>query len=513
MKDILKALSSYNLQKFELINDIVEEGFDVSRGVFVNRTLKMDDIKYIGFDMDYTLAIYNKKEIEETAFNLAIGKLIKEKNYPEIISQIKYDPDYVIRGLVIDQKHGNILKLDRHKYIKRAEHGTTSLSPKQIRNTYPSGKIKQSEDNYSSVDTLFSLPEAYMYARIIDYVDRGSFKIDNYSKLFDDIRDCIDQVHRDGTLKGIISQDLKKYIYKDLRLPLVLDKFREKGKKLFLLTNSEWSYTNTVMNYLLENTLFEYKNWRDYFDIVICHAGKPDFFVKERDFFELNEETGEKVKVIDFFERNKVYAQGNCFKLEYMIEASADEILYIGDHIYGDILRSSKDSGWRTVLVVQELEEELEKFEELYPDIRNLHKIEKKRDKIDYEIAMYANKIKNLEQIKYSPESKLSEDEKMFTDKILRELDRELVLLEDKLQKVVNQINKINNKINSKFHHRWGPIFQEGDEISRFGDQVKVYACIYTSRISNFFFYPVNNYFKSLKDIMPHQKLELYDNY
>jgi 5'-nucleotidase len=33
--------------------------------------------------------------------------------------------------------------------------------------------------------------------------------------------------------------------------------------------------------------------------------------------------------------------------------------LYIGDHIFGDVLRSKKKSGWRTFLVVPELEREL----------------------------------------------------------------------------------------------------------------------------------------------------------
>jgi hypothetical protein len=38
---------------------------------------------------------------------------------------------------------------------------------------------------------------------------------------------------------------------------------------------------------------------------------------------------------------------------------SGSEVLYVGDHIYGDILRSKKSLGWRTMLVVPELENEL----------------------------------------------------------------------------------------------------------------------------------------------------------
>lgn len=35
-------------------------------------------------------------------------------------------------------------------------------------------------------------------------------------------------------------------------------------------------------------------------------------------------------------------------------------MLYVGDHIYGDILRSKKTLGWRTMLVVPELDTELD---------------------------------------------------------------------------------------------------------------------------------------------------------
>lgn len=36
------------------------------------------------------------------------------------------------------------------------------------------------------------------------------------------------------------------------------------------------------------------------------------------------------------------------------------DILYIGDHIFGDILKSKKQQGWRTCLVVPELTWELD---------------------------------------------------------------------------------------------------------------------------------------------------------
>jgi hypothetical protein len=257
------------------------------------------------------------------------------------------------------------------------------------------------------------------------------------------------------------------------------------------------------MNYLLENTILEYKFWRDFFDIIICQACKPDFFVKKNPFYEIDIETGEKKHIVNSFEKNKVYINGNYTQFEEIIGSLGDQVLYIGDHIFGDILRSNKDSGWRTVLVVEELEEELDKLQYVSQDLKNIKKKKEKKDKLQYELKMYMNKLKKLEELKNS--NNLTKKEIELVDNAIEVFNNELKVLEEKQEKLEKQIEIISNKIDKTFHPRWGPIFQESYEISRFGDQVKDYACIYTSRLTNFFFYPVNNYFKSQKDMMPHE--------
>ena len=42
-----------------------------------------------------------------------------------------------------------------------------------------------------------------------------------------------------------------------------------------------------------------------------------------------------------------------------LIGARGKDVLYVGDHIFGDILKSKKMRGWRTFLVVPELAHEL----------------------------------------------------------------------------------------------------------------------------------------------------------
>jgi len=42
-----------------------------------------------------------------------------------------------------------------------------------------------------------------------------------------------------------------------------------------------------------------------------------------------------------------------------LLDVKGKDILYVGDHIFGDILKSKKRQGWKTFLVVPELVKEL----------------------------------------------------------------------------------------------------------------------------------------------------------
>lgn len=47
-----------------------------------------------------------------------------------------------------------------------------------------------------------------------------------------------------------------------------------------------------------------------------------------------------------------------------LLDVKGKNILYVGDHIFGDILKSKKRQGWKTFLVVPELTKELQVWEE-----------------------------------------------------------------------------------------------------------------------------------------------------
>ena len=85
---------------------------------------------------------------------------------------------------------------------------------------------------------------------------RDGFKFNelhmSYKSLFQDVRNSVDYVHMDGDLKERTCQNLSKYLKKDERLPKVLYNLKKSGAKTFLLTNSDWHYSNKVMEYLLD---------------------------------------------------------------------------------------------------------------------------------------------------------------------------------------------------------------------------------------------------------------------
>ena len=55
------------------------------------------------------------------------------------------------------------------------------------------------------------------------------------------------------------------------------------------------------------------------------------------------------------------------------------------------------------------------------------------------------------------------------------------------------------------FNPFWGLMFKEGNENSRFGSQVEQYACLYTSRVSNFLYLSPMQYLRAQRDRMPHE--------
>lgn len=228
---------------------------DARRQIFCNRSLTMNSIKSVGFDMDYTLVQYKPETFEMLAFEETKKKLIMLFDYPEALNDFALDWTYMMRGLVVDKQRGNVLKADRHKYVKVAYHGFQKLSEEERQQIYGRSEVRNSldEPEYTMIDTLFSISEAFLYMTLVELKETHPdlLKQKSFLDIYNDVRFTIDYCHRDGTLKRKVAENPEKYIYADEHLLPLLQMLRESGKSIFLATNSLWDYTNITMNYLL----------------------------------------------------------------------------------------------------------------------------------------------------------------------------------------------------------------------------------------------------------------------
>ncbi len=469
--------------------DLIESAtrpLDVARGnrIFVNRNLRLDRIELVGFDMDYTLALYNQAKIEELSMRATLHKLVTTKGYPEEIRALAYDPTLAIRGLVVDRLHGNIFKPDRYGFPGRARHGLTPIDRPKMAELYQRERMRLSARRYAWIDSLFALPEAVLYACLVDYFDRtASADRPTYDTLWDHIRECIDLAHRDGSIKAIVSEELSSFIIPDPALSETLHKFRSSGKRLFLLTNSAWDYTSRVMSYLLDGVLTAYPSWRNYFDVIVVSAGKPEFFTESHPFIELDSEGIPLVRSSDGpFTRGRIYSGGNIKDFQERARASGDRVLFVGDHIYGDMLRSRKSSNWRTAMVLQELEHEVTTYDRLKASLARLDQLDSQLIHLDSELNERQTVMRTLQRL--DPDTPAASQ----LPAAKRQVKEAIEKLRGELRAALAQHRTVESEIDYAFNPHWGPLFREGNEISKFGEQVEAYACVYTSRVSNFRF-------------------------
>ena len=467
-----------------------------SHRIFCNRSLRLDQMEWVGFDMDYTLAIYDQPEMDELSIEATLAKLI-DRGYPPALRFMPYRTRFPIRGLLVDRELGNVLKMDRYKYVKRAYHGMRELSREERRRLYETRRIEPASERFHWVDTLYALPEVTVFAAAVEHLEQVVGTCD-YDQLFADVRECIDLSHQDGSILDRILSDLPRYVRRDPFLGETLHQLRSAGKKLFLLTNSRAAYTDRMMTYLLDGAHPEYRSWQSYFDLVVTAARKPHFFTGEAPFEEVRDD-GSSVEV-HTLERGRVYAGGHLELLQQTLGTTPDRVLYVGDHIYGDVLRAKKETAWRTMMIVQEMEAELDAHRALRHSLARLDALEELRFRLVDELRYLQRSYKKLEKRKAAGEA-LSPSEEAERVRQRRGVDR----LKARIRVTEREHDHLELGVDHRFHPYWGSLFKAGPETSSFGHQVEIYAGLYTARASNLLWYSPMHYFQSPRDRMPHE--------
>ncbi|MBP1627054.1 MAG: superfamily [Holophagaceae bacterium] len=423
----------------------------VDRGLFCNRTLNLRAIKAIGYDMDYTLVEYRVEAFERRVFEYARERF-QTMGWP--VDELRFDPSMVARGLVIDTELGNVVKANRFGFVKKAMHGTQSLDFNHQRLAYAHLTVELAEPRWVFLNTLFALSEGCLYAQLVDLMDQGKLEgVRSYSELYHKVRAAVDAQHFEGRLKAEIVSDPERYVILDPDAALTLLDQRAAGKKLLLITNSDWHYTSFMMAHAYDRFLPEGMVWRDLFELVIVSARKPDFFTARNPFFEVATPEGLLKPCIEPLHSGRAYYGGSAAQVESQLGLSGDEILYVGDHMFGDVHVSKSVLRWRTALILRELEGEVAALE----SFRGQEQVLAARMEAKEALEAHLSQVRvDLQRIRagYGPQPLLDE----------RALDAQIQELRNELRALDLEITPIAKAAMELTNPRWGLLMRAGND-------------------------------------------------
>jgi hypothetical protein len=218
------------------------------------------------------------------------------------------------------------------------------------------------------------------------------------------------------------------------------------------------------------------------------------------------EHAGDVLRPATFpLERGKIYEGGNLVELEHALGAVGDEVLYVGDHIYGDILRSKKESAWRTAMIIQELEGEVLAHDSCHDDFVRAQQLEIVRDRLEDELRFHQTRFKDFSRRLEAALAKTNGQPRAEIEAERTRVKHGIDRVRGRLRQVDGELRAIERRVDQRFHPFWGSLLKEQNEESSFGSQVEEYACLYTSRVGNFLFYSPQQYFRSPRDEMAHE--------
>jgi 5'-nucleotidase len=456
------------------------------RTVYCNRHINWSNIEAVGFDMDWTLAGYSSN-LNRLIYDGAKTKLVCGFGYPQEVMNFEYNDAACQRGCTIDVSRGNLLKMNRRNQVKIGVHGKFAMRRSCIDLLYSQNNSHDfSGPDFIPIDTPYNKADVSLFLSLVQYYDDLKNHNVTFRKLWEDTRHCIQACHTDGTLNIPVITNPGLYLVRDPLLFPMLEALRKRGRKLFLVTNSLWNYTHAIMNYLEGKKTAEVDRdlkWTDYFDVIIVGSKKPAFFSQsesaetllsgdDRDNDPFRNKSGGMpgmshalyVPRGDLFraqtqparDDHKLFLGGSAEFVHNRLNVSSGErVLYVGDHLYADVVKSKRTCKWRTCLIVPELRKEVFNAKEQ----RRKHKV----------ISTMKQKLLFLEKVcLQEAESSNNQSEVHFS-----------------IQALQKSLSKVISKYESTFHPIWGSLFEVHFDQSRFGKQAFDYACMFTSRPSN----------------------------
>lgn len=459
------------------------------RRVFCNRLVDLTRIDAIGYDMDYTLVHYHVDAYERHAYD-HIKRRLASSGWP--LQDLRFDPGAVIRGLVLDVERGNTLKVNRSGFVKQASHGFRRLPVEETRRLYARTLIDLSDPRFHFLTTLFALSEGCLYAQLVELFDRGRLRgAGSYADLHRLIRTSTDRAYFEGELKPMILAHPERFIVSDPEAPRALLDQKAAGKKLLVITNSDWHYSNAILSYAYDRHLPRGMTWRNLFDLVIVSADKPAFFSSPRPLYEVVDEANSRLAVsVAGLRPGPIFWGGNASMVERALGVDGDRILYVGDHIIGDCQVSKSVLRWRTALVLRELEEEIAVTDSFRRRARLLDRLMAEKTSLEQERA--AARLAELRARHRRGGARASTASSAAVARKLASLDR--------------RIAPLAKAAGAQGNRRWGLLMRAGNEKSLFARMVENYADLYLSRVSNFLAATPFALLRSFPGSLPHDE-------
>ena len=390
------------------------------------------------------------------------------QKYPTHLLGCKYDPQFAIRGLHFDVTNGVLMKLDafRNIQLNAVFRGRTPVSISEVISYYRGTHVSQdylSHYMYQLTD-LFSLPEACLIADVIQYFSEQRVRFDPRYVL-EDVKACIRSLHESGEIHAEVVGNMDKYLRHNPVLLSFLSNLKSQGKKLFILTNSSFEFIDAGLRHVLGVG----ENWRELFDAIVVKASKPSFFKLNRQFCQFDRATGRSSwDRVSKLVPGEVYQEGNLPDFEAMTNWQAQSTLYFGDHILSDLAEPMLIQGWRTGVVIKELEHEI--------DVRNSEESHRR--------TVWRLNLEEL--IRYV--QILSDQESQATLSAWKE-----------------ERDQVRDVLKNLFNKQFGSVFKAYQAPSFFATTIRTFADIYTSRVENLSRVPTNYCFYPEQYFEPHE--------
>ena len=184
---------------------------------------------------------------------------------------------------------------------------------------------------------------------------------------------------------------------------------------------------------------------------------------------------------------------GNAAALEKHLGVSGDEILYLGDHIFGDVHVSKSVLRWRTGLILHELEEEIAAVEAFRGEQLQLAGLMHDKQQLEWSHYQLRIAMQRLRQ-GYGPKPEQSAEQ---INKQMGKLHSQLTRLDEKIAPFAKRAGESHNA-------RWGLLMRAGADKSQLARQIERHADVYTSRVSNFLFATPFAYLRAQRGSLPH---------